>query len=79
MGVRRCRREDLVRIAKATGGTLVTTLGDLDGNESFDAAQLGSADCVEQVSVAPLAIAFEHLNNRLDGCSQNRNRTGSFC
>ena len=52
IGVRRCRREDLVRIAGATGGTLVTTLGDLDGNESFDASLLGSAKLVEQVRVA---------------------------
>jgi T-complex protein 1 subunit alpha len=52
IGVRRCLKEDLQRIAKATGGTLVTTLGDLEGNESFTADLLGRAKVVEQVRVA---------------------------
>lgn len=52
IGVRRCLKEDLQRIAKATGGTLVTTLGDLEGNESFSADLLGRAKVVEQVRVA---------------------------
>jgi T-complex protein 1 subunit alpha len=52
IGVRRCLKEDLNRIAKATGGTLVTTLGDLEGNESFSADLLGKAKVVEQVRVA---------------------------
>lgn len=32
------------RIAKSTGATIVSTLADLDGNESFDASSLGTAD-----------------------------------
>ena len=35
----RCRR-----IAKATGGSLVLTLADMDGNESFDPLLLGTAE-----------------------------------
>ena len=44
MGVRRCKKADLKRIAKATGGTLVSTLANLEGEESFDASMLGAAD-----------------------------------
>ena len=32
------------RIAKATGASLVLTLADMDGNESFDASLLGTAE-----------------------------------
>ena len=32
------------RIAKATGGSLVLTLADMDGNESFDPSLLGTAE-----------------------------------
>ena len=35
------------RIAKATGGSIVVTLADMEGNEAFDAANLGTADVVE--------------------------------
>merc|ERR1719359_2019167 len=37
MAVRRCKKEDLRRIAKATGATLLLTLADVegDGDESF--------------------------------------------
>lgn len=48
MAVRRCRKEDLKRIARATGGTLVATLANLDGDESFDASMLGRAEEVAQ-------------------------------
>ncbi|WFD31473.1 chaperonin-containing T-complex alpha subunit Cct1 [Malassezia sp. CBS 17886] len=52
MAVRRCRREDLRRIAKATGGQFVTSLANLDGEESFDASSLGHADEVVQERVS---------------------------
>lgn len=48
MAVRRCRREDLERIAKATGASLVSTLANLEGEESFEAHLLGHADSVIQ-------------------------------
>jgi T-complex protein 1 subunit alpha len=48
MAVRRCKKEDLRRIAKATGATLVSTLSDLNGDEKFDASNLGTADEVVQ-------------------------------
>lgn len=52
MAVRRCKKEDLRRIAKATGATLVSTLSDLNGDEKFEAAYLGSADEVVQERIS---------------------------
>jgi T-complex protein 1 subunit alpha len=48
MGVRRCKKEDLRRIAKATGATLVSTLANLEGEETFEPSYLGTADEVVQ-------------------------------
>jgi T-complex protein 1 subunit alpha len=52
MAVRRCKKEDLRRIAKATGATLVSTLSDLNGDEKFDASNLGTADEVVQERIS---------------------------
>ena len=46
IGVRRVQKEDMKRIAKATGGQIVHTLSDLNGEEVFDAAWLGHAERV---------------------------------
>src|SRR5712671_6140185 len=40
MAVRRCRKEDLRRIAKATGGQLVSSLANLEGEETFETSYL---------------------------------------
>jgi len=48
MAVRRCKKEDLRRIAKATGATLLVSLANFDGEESFDQTSLGYADEVAQ-------------------------------
>ncbi|KAF1966133.1 T-complex protein 1 subunit alpha [Bimuria novae-zelandiae CBS 107.79] len=52
MAVRRCKKEDLRRIAKATGATLVSTLSDLNGDEKFEASYLGSAEEVVQERIS---------------------------
>jgi T-complex protein 1 subunit alpha len=52
MAVRRCKKEDLRRIAKATGATLISSLSDLNGDEKFDAASLGHAEEVVQTSIS---------------------------
>ena len=52
MAVRRCRKEDLRRIAKATGATLVSSLANLDGEETFEASSLGYAEEVVQERVS---------------------------
>ena len=48
IAVRRVKKEDLKRIAKATGGQVVGTLADMEGNEAFDPAMLGVAEKVEE-------------------------------
>ncbi|CAF0781329.1 unnamed protein product, partial [Adineta ricciae] len=48
MAVRRCKKADLKRIAKATGATLLTALANMEGEESVDASVIGSADEVVQ-------------------------------
>ncbi|KAF8066422.1 CCT1 [Scenedesmus sp. PABB004] len=58
LAVRRVAKEDLKRIARATGGRVVLTLADMDGGESFDASALGSAEEVEEVRVADDAMVM---------------------
>lgn len=48
LAVRRCKKEDLKRIARATGATLVASLSNLEGEESFEPAFLGVAEEVVQ-------------------------------
>ncbi|KRZ12377.1 T-complex protein 1 subunit alpha, partial [Trichinella zimbabwensis] len=48
MAVRRCKKIDLKRIAKATGATLITSMTGLETEESFDASLLGHAEEVVQ-------------------------------
>ncbi len=52
MAVRRCKKEDLRRIAKATGATMVSSLSDLNGDEKFEAASLGHAEEVSQEKIS---------------------------
>ncbi|KAK5939060.1 chaperonin-containing T-complex alpha subunit Cct1 [Knufia obscura] len=52
MAVRRCKKEDLRRIAKATGATLVNTLSDLNGDEKFEPSFLGHAEEVVQERIS---------------------------
>ena len=47
---RRVKKEDMRRIAKSTGASIVTTLADMEGNETFDPSVLGEA---EEVSALP--------------------------
>lgn len=48
---RRIDRSDLRRLAKATGGRVVTTMADMEGNETFDADCLGSCSAVREERV----------------------------
>jgi len=52
MAVRRCRKEDLRRIAKATGGQLISSLANLEGEETFEASYLGFAEDVTQERIS---------------------------
>ena len=66
IGVRRCKRADLKRIAAATGGTLLPNLADLEGEESFDAKCLGQAEEVSEERVGDGEIIF------VRGCKTSR-------
>lgn len=48
MAVRRVKKVDLKRIARSTGGVVCLSLANLEGEESFDASQLGHAEEVAQ-------------------------------
>jgi T-complex protein 1 subunit alpha len=48
IAVRRCKKEDLKRIARATGATLVGNMSNMEGEETFEASYLGYADEVSQ-------------------------------
>jgi T-complex protein 1 subunit alpha len=52
MAVRRCKKEDLRRIAKATGATLVSSLSDLNGDEKYEPSLLGNAEEVVQERIS---------------------------
>lgn len=51
IAIRRLTREKMEMISKATGATILSTLSDLEGNEKFDPANLGSAEevCEQRV------------------------------
>jgi len=52
LAVRRVKKEDLRRIAKLSGGQMMITFADMDGNESFNPEMLGSADEVIEERIA---------------------------
>jgi len=51
LAVRRCKKEDLKRIARATGAAFVSSLSNLEGEESFEPAFLGLADEIAQTRI----------------------------
>lgn len=52
MGVRRVKKADLKRIAKATGATFLTSLSNMEGDETFDANMVGEAAEVVQERIS---------------------------
>ncbi|ODQ67802.1 alpha subunit of chaperonin-containing T-complex [Nadsonia fulvescens var. elongata DSM 6958] len=52
MAVRRCKKEDLRRIAKASGATMISTMANLEGEEIFEASYLGHAEEVVQERIS---------------------------
>ena len=62
---RRCDREDLKRLAKATGGKVVTTMADMEGNKAFDLDCLGKCDAVREVCVGDGEMLYVH------GCKEH--------
>ena len=58
MGLRRVEKSDLKRIARATGATVITTLANNDGTESFDESNLGKADTVYEENLGDIDYIF---------------------
>ncbi|AGO13777.1 AaceriAGL092Wp [[Ashbya] aceris (nom. inval.)] len=48
MAVRRCQKEDLRRIARATGAVLISSMSNLEGDETFEPSYLGTCSEVVQ-------------------------------
>ncbi|CAJ0951496.1 unnamed protein product, partial [Mesorhabditis belari] len=58
MAVRRCKKTDLKRIAKATGATMTASLANLEGEETFDPSFIGHADEVVQKRISDDELIF---------------------
>lgn len=52
LAVRRVKKDELRRVAKLTGGTMMITFADMEGAESFDPSNLGLADEVSEERIA---------------------------
>jgi T-complex protein 1 subunit alpha len=52
LGIRRVKKEDMRRIAKTTGATVVHTMSDLSGEEIFDPNWLGAAEKIYEETYA---------------------------
>lgn len=57
IGLRRVDKSDMRRIARATGGNVITTLANEDGSEGFSAEDLGEAIAIYEESVGD----FDHI------------------
>lgn len=69
LAVRRVKKEDMNRIARATGGEVVVTLADMEGNESFDPNCLGQCELVTEQRVGDGELLY------LRGCKTQRATT----
>ncbi|OLY80608.1 T-complex protein 1 subunit alpha [Smittium mucronatum] len=52
VAVTRIEKDELRRIAKGTGATILTTMSNLEGDEVFETSSLGSAESVSQVRLS---------------------------
>jgi len=69
IAVRRVTKEDARRIARATGGTLLLTLANMEGEESFDPAHLGQCEVVTEERISDDDLIF------FKGCKTTRSHT----
>ena len=58
MAVRRVKKGDLRNIAKNTGAKVIVSLADMEGEETFDPADLGACDLVEERRVGDWEYIF---------------------
>lgn len=64
IGVRRIEKPDMRRMAKATGGTVVTTLAQPDGTEYFDPAHLGTCESVYEEAIGDNDHIFVNIGKK---------------
>lgn len=57
---RRVNKDDLKRLAKATGGRVVVTMADMEGNETFDPECLGNCAYVREESIGDGEMLYFH-------------------
>lgn len=57
---RRCGKDDLKRLAKATGGKVVVTMADMEGNETFDNECLGKCTAVREERIGDGEMLYVH-------------------
>jgi len=57
---RRCGKDDLKRLAKATGGKVVVTMADMEGNETFDPECLGICTSVREERIGDGEMLYVH-------------------
>lgn len=69
MAVRRVEKKKMRRIAKLTGGKLITNLSNLDGTDCIEEAQLGTAARIEERRVGDRDVTF------IMGCSSTAAQT----
>ena len=66
------------RVAKATGGSIVMTLADMEGNETFDPANLGSAEAVVEETVGDNDMVMIRGPKNTRAVTGGRVRVGGF-
>mmetsp|Transcript_16439 Transcript_16439/g.52315 ORF Transcript_16439/g.52315 Transcript_16439/m.52315 type:complete len:544 (-) Transcript_16439:74-1705(-) len=69
IGVRRVKKEDLRRIARATGGQVLVTMATLEGEEEVDPETLGRAELVSEDRVGDHELIY------IRGCATSRATT----
>lgn len=69
IGVRRCLNEDLKKIAKLTGGTVISSFFNLEGEESFESSFLGHAEEVVENKVADEDLIYVKGCKTKQACS----------
>eukprot|EP00043_Microstomoeca_roanoka_P007796 m.75433 g.75433 ORF g.75433 m.75433 type:complete len:558 (-) comp13980_c0_seq1:520-2193(-) len=60
MAVRRVHKDDLKRIARVTGATVIMSLANMEGDETFEASNLGFAEAVTQERVCDDELIIVH-------------------
>lgn len=69
IAVRRVARKDMKSIAKACGGRIMLSLGDLEGNETVDPSAFGYVESVEETKVGDGQLLY------FKGCKTTRAQT----